>query len=220
MQELIKKINYGFNNKDAKIIYTNLIEYFSLNNNVNFQKHPLGFKFFNIGKLSLHEELRIHIWDNKDDNQDNDLQIHDHSFNFESLVISGKIQNIRYELQNNLNSNGYIYRVMFVDNKSCLELISNNVEIKINSTEIITEGNFYFVNNDEFHESINIENYSITLLKMIKPLIFKSPIVYSPKKIKEFMSFKRSYLSKEESKEISKLVIEKCKNHLSQQKLI
>jgi hypothetical protein len=216
MEELIKKIDYGFINKDAEIIYKSLIEYFILNaNNIFFQKHPLGFKFLNIGKVSLYEELRIHIWDNKDDNQDNDLQIHDHSFNFESLVIFGKIKNIIYGLQNNSNSNGYIYKVKFVDNKSCLELISDNIEVKIKSSEIITEGNFYFVKNDEFHESINIENYSITLLKMIKPHIFKPPIVYSPKKIKEFMSFKRSYLSKMECNQISKIVIEKCRNQLA-----
>ena len=62
MEELIKKIDYGFINKDAEIIYKSLIEYFILNaNNIFFQKHPLGFKFLNIGKVSLYEELRIHL---------------------------------------------------------------------------------------------------------------------------------------------------------------
>ena len=71
---------------------------------------------------------------------------------------------------------------------------------------------------DEFHESINTKDLTITLLKIIKSGN-KIARVFSPKKLRTLSSFERSTLPQEENIKLTLKIIEIIKNqekHLDQ----
>lgn len=195
MDKDIVDINNGFVERDNKKIYLSLLSYIQNNKQkIFFQKHPLGFKYFKLGKISDTEEFRLHFWIGTHDNQDNDLQIHDHSFDFESFVVYGSLKNTKFSSKKNKIQNGFIYDVKFRNEKSRLVLNSSEQGLEISSCEIIKTGNFYYLKSDEFHRSENINNLTISVLKIIKP-VNKIAHVFSPKKLTELHSFDRSLIS-------------------------
>ena len=212
MKEALEDINKGFEGKDSYLIYKSLIDLFRNNNDVYFQKHPLGFMFLNLGNISNHVEFRLHVWDSKFVPQDNELQIHNHSFDFESFVIKGKIKNTIYIIKEDIHSNGFLYEVKFVENKSILDIKGDKFCIEINSEKLIEEGCFYDLNKDDFHKSENMSDFSITILKMMKPQVFISPLIFSSKKIIELRAFSRSKLNEDKNYEILSQVIKVCEN--------
>jgi len=215
MENLVKKINEGFLQKNSLALYKSLFDYFSSNiDKIFYQKHPLGFKYFSFGKINEQEEFRIHIWSEDYKCQDDDLMIHDHSFDFESFVVLGKIKNTIYSINENPDSEGYIYQVKFAENKSFLEIISDHQKISIFSEEEINEGNFYSIKSYEFHQSQNMCENSISIIKIFKSE-YKPANVYSPKKPKDLLSFQRSYLGKQESKIISRRIINECQRKIN-----
>ncbi|MBI6116726.1 hypothetical protein [Salegentibacter maritimus] len=123
MDKDVLNINRGFITRDSEKIYSSLLSYI-INNirKIVFQKHPLGFKYFKLGKISNTEEFRLHFWIDTNENQDNELQIHDHSFNFESFVVYGILKNTKFKSKKDISSNGYIYNVKFRNEKSRLVL--------------------------------------------------------------------------------------------------
>jgi quercetin dioxygenase-like cupin family protein len=212
---IIEEIGASFDSKDSKSIYSCLIKLFEVNQNLIFQKHPLGFKFCNIGQISNNQDLRIHIWDNDlNITQDEELQIHNHSFDFESFIVSGRIKNTVFKLKNGINLNGHLYEVKFVDNKSFLEEQAGSFDIEITLDEEFNEGSFYFLNRNEFHQSKCTTNFSITLIRMIKPSVFKSPMLYSTKSVKQHLTYSRSPISSQENREIINQILKLCKGHL------
>lgn len=212
MERVLENINKGFERKDRYLINKSLLDLLKHNNDIYFQKHPLGFMFLNLGKISNQIEFRLHVWDSKFVPQDNELQIHNHSFDFESFVIKGRIKNTIYILKENIDSNGMLYQVKFVENKTILDLKGDKLCIEISSEELIDEGCFYDLNKDDFHKSDNMIDFSITLLKMIKPQVFNSPLIFSTKRINEFRAFSRSKLNKDKNFEILRQVIDVCEN--------
>lgn len=196
---ILEKINLGFNQCNSSIVYENLHTYLILNReSIVFQKHPLGFKYFKLGNISKEEEFRLHYWFSTKEKQDDDLQIHDHSFNFDSFVVNGSIINNKYEIINSNNPKGYIYDVRFKNDKSKLILNADNCNIRKIQTLIINRGGFYSMLSNEFHESINDEEQTVTLLKISK-LENKTAKVYSPKKLGTLSCFERKALEAEEN---------------------
>ncbi len=215
MNSIVEKIGIGFETQNAHLIYTCIINLFKTEQTFHFQKHPLGFKFCNLGKLSVNQELRLHVWDRSENiAQDQELQIHDHSFDFESFVVSGKIKNTVFHMNENHKSKGHLYEVKFVDNKSFLEERSGQYYVEIKIEEEIAEGSFYFLSRTEFHKSETISDISVTLIKMIKPSTFKFPKLFSEIKAKEHLLFSRSRLHNHENIETINLVTKLCKQRL------
>jgi hypothetical protein len=212
MERALENINKGFERKDSYLIYKSLIDLLKHNNDMYFQKHPLGFMFLNLGKISNHVEFRLHVWDSKFVPQDNELQIHNHSFDFESFVIKGRIKNTIYIIKENIDSNGILYQVKFVDNKSILDIKGDKFCIEIDSEKLIEEGCFYDLKKDDFHKSDNMLDFSITILKMAKPQVFNSPLIFSSKKINALRAFSRSKLNKDKNFEILSQVIRVCED--------
>lgn len=215
MKHIINEIAECFEQKNSKLLYPSLIKLLKTNNEFIFQKHPLGFKFLNLGSISESQDLRLHFWDSiLDTPQDEDLQIHNHSFDFESVVLIGKIRNEIFQLTENEYSNSRLYEVKFVDNKSFLEKQKGNFEINIKTSEEIDEGNFYFLNRNEFHQSNVILNNAITLIKMIKPTVFKSPMLFTRKSVKEHLTFSRSKVFSQNSSDTIIRIINLCQEKL------
>lgn len=207
----LEKIDIGFKTKDNRFVIENLNSFFVLNRNeILFQKHPLGFKYFKLGNISNFEEFRLHFWVNTNDKQDDDLQIHDHSFDFESFVVSGSIINNKYEIINLNNSEGYVYDVKFRNEKSKLILNTEKCYIKQTASEVINCGKFYNMISNEFHESINNEDLTLTLLKITRSCD-KTARVFSPKKLASLSSFERTTLTVEENLKLINQIIDLTK---------
>jgi hypothetical protein len=206
MDEDILNINIGFIERDKEKIYSSLLSYVCNNKKeIRFQRHPLGFKYFKLGKISSTEELRLHFWVGTHENQDDDLQIHDHSFNFVSFVVFGCIKNTKFHSKYDLSSKGYIYDVKFRNEKSRLVMNSKKQLLETISSETIATGEFYSIESDELHKSENLNKLTISLLKITKP---KNKIarVFSPKELNVLPTFKRALiLDEENSKLLNKL---------------
>jgi hypothetical protein len=93
-------------------------------------------------------------------------------------------------------------------------LCSENSEIKIISNEFISSGKFYHVDNNEFHESRNSNDITITLIKMIKPNSFKNPSVYSTKRIVQLPSYNRASLCYQDNLLIINTIIKQCEEYI------
>lgn len=207
----LEKINLGFNSNNKRVVIDNLNSFFVLNRNtILFKKHPLGFKYFKLGDISNFVEFRLHFWINTNEKHDIDLQIHDHSFDFESFVVSGSITNNKYEIISSSTSKGYVYDVKFRNEKSKLILNTDNCRIQHTESVRINCGEFYSMISSEFHESINNEDLTITLLKIIKSND-KTARVYSPKKLSSLSSFERTTLTFEENLKLIDKIIELTK---------
>jgi hypothetical protein len=208
----IQNINFGFISKDSDKINLYLLSYLVKNiENITYQNHPLGFKYHKLGNISIFEELRLHVWVSTYEKHDINLQIHDHSFDFESIVINGAINNKKYKVLKIENSDGYIYDVKFRNEKSRLINSIDNCTINQTKSENIKIGEFYFMRSDEFHESINTKDLTITLLKIIKSEN-KIARVFSPKKLRTLSSFERLTLSLDENIKLTHKIIEIIKN--------
>ena len=152
----------------------------------------------------------MHFWINTNEKHDVDLQIHDHSFDFESFVVSGSITNNKYEIISSSTSKGYVYDVKFRNEKSKLILNTDNCCIQHTESVRINCGGFYSMISSEFHESINNEDLTITLLKIIKSND-KTARVFSPKKLSSLSSFERTTLTFEENLKLIDKIIELTK---------
>ena len=212
MNRDIQNINSGFIERDNKKVYSSLLSYINHNKEkIRFQKHPLGFKYFKLGKISNNQEFRLHFWTNTNENQDDDLQIHDHSFHFESFVVYGGIRNTIFITRDNDNSNGFIYDVRFRNEKSRLVLNSKNQLLETLSFELIETGEFYKINSTDLHKSENLKDLTISLLKIIKPKN-KVARVFSPKELNRLSSFERSFVSENDNLDLINLLINKIKS--------
>ncbi len=199
MYSEILNIKDGFASKDSKKIYSGLLSFIEKNKeNIKFQKHPLGFKYFKLGKISSFEEFRLHFYINTDEKHDNELQIHDHSFDFESFVLHGSIINKKYEILRSENLVGYVYNLKFRNEKSRFILNSDNCFLNLTELDIINCGEFYELKSNEFHESIKNQDLTITLLKITKNGD-KTCRIFSPKILSTLSSFERSTLPFEEN---------------------
>lgn len=208
----ILNINIGFISKNKGKIYSGLLSYIEKNKEIiMFQKHPLGFKYFKLGHISSFEEFRLHFWINTNEKHDNDLQIHDHSFDFESFVLNGSIINNKYEIIKSENLFGYVYDVKFRNEKSKLILNTDNCSINQIETDKVNCGEFYDMRSNVFHESINNQDLTITLLKITKSGD-KISRVFSPKKLRSLSSFERSTLTAEENIKLIDKIIELTQN--------
>lgn len=211
MDKLLLSINNGFLKKDKKSIYKSLLSFVENNRiDIKFQKHPLGFKYFKLGNTSKTEEFRLHFWIDTSEKQDVDLQIHDHSFDFESFVVSGSLVNNIYQTKYNQNEEGLLYDVKFSNHKSELVINSNNQTLVFESSKLIESGDFYSLKSDVIHCTENKIESTVSLLKIIKP---KNKIarVYSPKVINEILSFERIFVPYNENSILIEKLIEKIK---------
>lgn len=199
MEVDLKNINVGFESSDAHQIYSELRIYFNnYRDGIYFQKHPLGFKYFKLGNISATEELRLHLWTKTNENHDDDLQIHDHSFNFKSFVVFGLVENHLYKPIYEKDAVGFIYDVKFRNEKSRLLINSSKQKLVDIKSEKLTTGNFYNINSNEFHKTENLLEPSLTLIKITKPQN-KVARVFSPKKLSKLSKFKREFFSEQEN---------------------
>ena len=104
-----------------------------------------------------------------------------------------------------------MYDVKFRNEKSKLILNQENCSIVLEESVKINCGEFYKMASNDFHESINNEDLTVTLLKITKSGN-KIARVFSPKKLISLDSYERVKLTFEENNKLIDKIINLTKN--------
>lgn len=106
------------------------------------QLHPLGFLAL-AWPIDDFRVLRLHYWSRIFDwAQSDDLQIHDHTFEFKSAVLLGRIRNEVYSIQRDVNGE-IVYLTSYDGQKSLLHPQQERVAVLLESRELCDEGSIY-----------------------------------------------------------------------------
>ncbi len=130
------------------------------------QKHPLGFLAYR-WQLGNGRALRIHVWDKKFHwTQKPTWQIHDHVFEFNSVVLVGKIQNKRYRIVpiSNHKRIWSLYQVTYDTHQSKMEEIRAGISVDLIQTSLQATGSRYSMPAYEFHRSTLRSDFAVTIL--------------------------------------------------------
>lgn len=175
----------------------------------NVQKHPLGFLAYrwSLGNGCV---LRVHVWDkNFDWIQKPTWQVHDHVFGFNSVVLTGKIQNKCYRIT--LDSRGKrqwcLYQVTYEACQSQMEEYRNGVSLGMVCTCLQTTGSRYSLPPFEFHRSILRSEFAVTVLSTRQnDRCFSKPLVVGDGVSKNLL-FDRDSIAASQVEIITRMVI-------------
>ena len=165
-----KKIEFSCIDQEFKEALAKLINGLIEDENIDKKcfKHPFGFiqvKVIDFDSIPL-ESLRIHIWSNTRITQKPYYSVHNHSFDFKSLVLCGHIVNSKYSVQNVSDSENCIYTVRYDDKNSTSKLLKTEEVVSCNvaTKSVVSAGQFYVLKKDEFHSTdVNADIYAATL---------------------------------------------------------
>jgi hypothetical protein len=115
---------------------------------------------FGMLRLYLTKELRLHIWDSRFA-VDNVSLLHDHPWDFESLIISGGLTNYRY---NFAAGSGYLYSVIQCGAGGCAKTEPAPCALTERSIENLGPTEIYRQIADEIHKSVP-DDGTITLIE-------------------------------------------------------
>ncbi|MCY1167885.1 hypothetical protein D9M73_78590 [compost metagenome] len=151
------------------------------------QKHPLGF-FALRWNVGVNQVLRVHLWSkNFKWVQHPNWQIHNHIFEFDSLILHGTIQNKTYEKKERKKGRWSIYEVDYADQNSTLIHSLSDVALGLTGTTVQRDQSKYSLAAEVLHRSILRSESAITVLaaRTTAQANFK-PIVIGAGNAKEF----------------------------------
>lgn len=207
LPSLYEMLNSGENADGIKVI---LKEYLKVSDLINGKKHPLGFYSFHLGQIDNDINIRLHVWDNQGALQDTRLLIHNHIFNFKSLVLIGDIVNKTYNISKDNEGFGVLYKVSYSNNKSFLSKIDSGYSISLIDSVQVQSGEYYRVESTEFHESIKASNTLAATLLTTETVTRIEPLVYGQNDLGNFLEFKREEFQEREKQ----IIIENLLTHL------
>ena len=157
----------------SEITAANFVELLRhLISNANFMKetaersysHALGFKKIVLAEGECGERVRLHLWDEKGNacNIDN-ADIHDHYWDFSSLVLEGCLYSRIYEMSETCGSQYYKISHTARPNGDYLLNSDGSVDLKPIGDFIATKGQVHHLKSDELHSIVN-KQYTITLV--------------------------------------------------------
>lgn len=188
-------------------IVKNLVSIIESGMPFNGKCHPLGFYSFSLARISDDTNLRLHIWTKDSPIQSQDLLIHNHIFDFTSLVLVGDITNKRYHIEKSTSKKGFMYDVAYTNSGSTLSKCGQGYDITNTTIEEVKKGEYYGAKSEEFHESLNINsNFSATIL-LTKQTKDANPQVFSNVDYGEKIDFQRIDVPKHETSEILRQLI-------------
>ncbi|WP_154820066.1 hypothetical protein SR858_27310 [Duganella zoogloeoides] len=122
-------------------------------------RHQLGFLKIALRNDPSGHSLRLHIWDSNTIALED---IHSHCADFMSRVVSGGIEESRYELEPGANFSLFRYRF---DERACRHIAQKNGMTNVFQTSKVTflEGAIYQRKSHELHTVRNIDSKTITL---------------------------------------------------------
>lgn len=133
--------------------------------NFTFSKHPLGFLCLNFS-IAAGKQLRVHFWDKEFYfRQIPYWPIHNHSFEFSSLILKGVIQNKKYKLNlcGSERNKCFKYKVAYNDEKSIINC-SGAAYPRVDVVERVRAGEIYSMESSVYHRSRCLTDNAITLM--------------------------------------------------------
>lgn len=117
--------------------------------------HPLGFEKYVLWDNPMNgTRARLHYWPQKDWPFES---IHDHRFNFCSVVVKGHYIHEEYLVKENQNS--------------------NKVEVELTNTNIVNQGHAYFFQAGTFHRVLQSNEETISFLVRSEPKLPFSRVI-------------------------------------------
>lgn len=116
-----------------------------------------GWSVQGLGMLRLYikdPEIRLHIWDSRIE-FDEVSKMHTHPWNFESYVVAGQVENIRYRIDPSDNPFGVKFKTQRIHCGVGGGLMGAEDEVNLikSKHEIYMDGDSYCQKADEIHES-------------------------------------------------------------------
>ncbi|GAA3628147.1 hypothetical protein [Flavivirga jejuensis] len=163
----MNNIIYSLFNSYSKVNMIKILDFLIDDiNNICAEWHPLGFIYIKLiqGKKN---DYRLHIWP-KETRSSNKTKhpIHNHIYNIESLVVSGKVGCEAYSIEKKTISKTKLYKVHY--SKSGSKLVSTNESVNIEKKNIswTNTGNTYIIEKGDYHQSVVEQNtFAATVVK-------------------------------------------------------
>jgi len=159
-----------------------------------FRAHPLGFiscTFITEGAFNA----RLHIWPvNEKIIQDEDIQIHDHIFDFRSWVLTGQIQNTELSI----SSDGEpfaMYSTSYDQNKSTLKKLDKSIRIKPTKTTRHSAGSTYSIKAGQLHQTQRIGRDAAVTVLITQATSLFHPTVLGPISGPDIFEYQRTELT-------------------------
>jgi hypothetical protein len=170
---------------------------------MNTRLHGNGFIQVDIGP-----DLRLHVWSKKAPQAQNVYTpIHNHSFSFLSRIIKGRLMNKVY--QTCPGQSHKVYVAITRDHQDTrLEACGLTSGVLLETDHIYEAGADYSFPAGEFHESVPLENPTVTIMRKVAKHHLILPLVLVPRDIEPDNDFNR-YRHGEEA--LDKIVMEALK---------
>lgn len=145
----------------------NVLEALLQAENIGARLYPLG--FVHTRCVSEGIEMRCHLWSQSRECQDHRLLVHDHVFSFSSRVIVGRIQNVTYSTEKNVDGAHELYTVTYEGDDSVLTPSGLRVNLVETSRVDVPAYGLYNIPSGTFHESRPLSSNLICTLLLPTP---------------------------------------------------
>jgi hypothetical protein len=131
--------------------------------------HPLGFVHVLLAKRNDRTRLRLHIWPSTPFcPQEPTWPVHRHAWNLTSVVVRGRIRDLRYLVSDNPAGAYRLFSTSYEGSNSLLTPSGGTVACEEERTAIWSAGETYGVDSDAFHASEALEP-SMTIVESGPP---------------------------------------------------
>ncbi len=131
-------------------------------------RHPLGFWHVSLGNTS-EGTIRLHLWPRSSRYpQAPHWPIHTHTFDLQSIVLVGSIENRLYTTQTAHDGSHRVYEVNYSEADSVLRDTGRIVQASLSGCSAVTARQGYRVSVSEFHETAVPDNCFAATLVLAK----------------------------------------------------
>jgi hypothetical protein len=185
---------------DSARVTPKLILQFRESKGLPFRWHPLGFISCTL-LVQGSRKARLHYWPSKVARpQDSECQIHDHIFDFSSWVLSGAVENVEYEINDEGEPYSF-YTTEYRGETSILTKTPRTAQLVISNISAYSAGSKYLVESGRLHETRRIGSESALTVLITDDVSPQAPLVIGPCNGKSRYEYTRSVLSDSELRE-------------------
>lgn len=129
-----------------------------------FQYHPLGFLYAKVQSAGS-VGIRLHVWSKEARVQEPQWNVHDHLFDFSSVVLFGSIRNERFAFEKALGGEAGLFQVAYDGADSVLTSLGQSGTLRPVGAETALEGAVYRLKSTELHNSSPIGTWAATIVR-------------------------------------------------------
>jgi hypothetical protein len=162
-------------------------------------RHPFGFVHFQLGSSNDRRVCRLHVWPRERQKvQAETLFIHNHVYEFVSLVLRGQLTDSRFGCHaTDEVSRHKFFSVRYENDVSILEQTENFANVEL--IEILERlgSSYYSVTRNDFHSVVVAPGKFAASLVVASPPSTDRPLVIGPSDVTEPFRFQREDVSAE-----------------------